>query len=87
MTRRTRRACALALLVPALDDWARNVGESDALSYGALHVADDVAYGAGVWAGCIRERTLAPLVPRVVWRSRVWSARGLRDSLGGAEPG
>ena len=87
MTRRTRRACALALLVPALDDWARNIGESDALSYGALHVADDVAYGAGVWAGCIRERTLAPLVPRVAWRSRVWSARGLRDSLGGAEPG
>jgi hypothetical protein len=41
-----------------------------------------VAYGAGVWAGCVRERTLAPVVPRIAWRSRVWSARGLRDSLG-----
>jgi len=26
-------------------------------------VADDIAYGAGVWAGCVRERTLAPVLP------------------------
>jgi hypothetical protein len=87
LSRRTRRACALALLLPALGDWVREARESDALSYCALHVADDVAYGAGVWAACVRERTLAPLVPRVAWRSRVWSARALRDSLSGAESG
>jgi mycofactocin glycosyltransferase len=85
MSRRTRRACALALFGPAWADWARDASESDALSYVALHLADDVVYGAGVWAGCMRERTLAPLVPRVAWRSRVWSARELRNSLGGAE--
>jgi hypothetical protein len=32
-------------------------------------VADDVAYGAGVWWGCIRDRTLGPVVPRVRLRS------------------
>jgi mycofactocin glycosyltransferase len=82
LPRRTRRACALALIVPALSDWVRNRGETDAATYGALHIADDVAYGAGVWSGCVRQRTVAPLVPRIAWRSRVWSRRGLRDSLG-----
>lgn len=28
-----------------------------------LRVADDVAYGVGVWVGCGRERTVAPLLP------------------------
>jgi hypothetical protein len=32
------------------------------------HVADDIAYGAGVWAGCVRERTLVPVRPRISWR-------------------
>jgi hypothetical protein len=49
--------------------------------FSALHVADDAAYGAGVWAGCARERTLVPLVPRISWRSRVWSSRTLHDEL------
>ena len=57
----------------------------------AVHVADDVAYGAGVWVGCARERTLVPLVPRVSWRSRVWSSPTLHKELaaggGGAGEG
>jgi mycofactocin system glycosyltransferase len=36
-----------------------------ALTHAALGVADDLAYGAGVWAGCFRERTLGPLRPRL----------------------
>jgi mycofactocin system glycosyltransferase len=84
LRRDTRRAAALALVLPALADWIRNPGESDALTYTALHVADDVAYGAGVWAGCFRMRTFAPLVPHIAWRPRVWSTRGLRESLGAA---
>ena len=88
LARRTRRGCACALVVPALSDYLRDPGGSDAASYSALHVADDVAYGAGVWAGCVRERTIAPLLPRVVWRSRVWSSRGLRDGMrDGADAG
>ena len=80
LARRTRRVCGGALLVPALSDYFRNPSGSDAVSFSALHVADDVAYGAGVWAGCVRERTCAPLLPHVVWRSRVWSSRGLSDT-------
>jgi hypothetical protein len=88
--RRTRRAAALALLVPALADWRRDRkkkhtkdAETDlsAWPYLALHIADDAAYGAGVWLGCARERTVAPLVPRVSFRARVWSAQSLRQSL------
>ena len=83
--RRTRKVAALALLAPALADWREDRGDLDAVSYVALHVADDVAYGAGVWLGCARERTAAPLVPRVSFRARVWSARSLRKNLAPAE--
>jgi mycofactocin system glycosyltransferase len=84
--RRTRRAAALALLIPALADWMKDGdGELPPGPYVALHVADDAAYGAGVWLGCAREGTVAPLVPRVSFRTRVWSAQSLRESLG--QPG
>ena len=33
-------------------------------------------------AECARERVLEPLLPRVVWQSRTWSAITLRQSLG-----
>ena len=85
--RRTRRAAALGLLVPALADWNRDRRENEKGvelrpgPYLALHVADDAAYGAGVWLGCARERTVAPLLPRVSLRARVWSAQSLRESL------
>jgi mycofactocin glycosyltransferase len=82
--RRTRKAAALALLIPALADWMKD-GDPRPGPYLALHVADDAAYGAGVWLGCARERTVDPLVPRVSLRTRVWSARSLRESLG--QPG
>ncbi len=79
--RRTRAVSALALLIPALRDWASDPQGLDPVRAVAVHVADDVAYGTGVWVGCARERTLVPLVPRVSWRSRVWSASTLRNEL------
>jgi hypothetical protein len=82
MFRRTRRLAALALLVPALRDRNEQPGRLDPARYVALHVADDVAYGAGVWAGCVKERTAVPLIPRVAWRTRTWSSQSLRDALG-----
>ena len=61
---RIRPAAAVALLVPPLRRWAatRPAGLGPA-AWLALHLADDVAYGAGVWSGCLRLRTIAPLVP------------------------
>ena len=81
LLRPTRRAAALALVLPALRDWAGQRDELDPLRYGAFHLADDVAYGAGLWAGCVRAGTAEPLVPRIAWRSRVWSSRSLRRDL------
>ncbi len=54
---RTRRAAALALVTPALHQWWSSRADLDPVRYAALHVADDVAYGAGVWAGSVRART------------------------------
>jgi mycofactocin system glycosyltransferase len=85
--RKTRPAAALALLGPAVADWVAERGELDPVRYGALHVADDVAYGTGVWLGCLRARTLAPLLPRVEFRARMWSNRSLRTQLGGPKEG
>ena len=31
------------------------------------HLADDVAYGAGVWAGSLRARTTVPVRPAIAW--------------------
>jgi mycofactocin system glycosyltransferase len=81
--RKTRPAATLALLGPAAADWVSERGGLDPFRYAALHVADDVAYGSGVWLGCVRARTLAPLLPRVEFRARMWSSRSLRTQLGG----
>jgi mycofactocin glycosyltransferase len=80
--RKTRPAAALALLVPAVGDWLGARRPLDPVRYAALHVADDVAYGSGVWLGCLRARTLTPLLPRVELRTRLWSTRSLRTQLG-----
>jgi mycofactocin system glycosyltransferase len=80
-SRRTRRAAALILVVPAIRDWLTDRDALDPLRYVALHVADDAAYGSGVWFGSVRARTFVPLLPRVSWRSRVWSSEALRQGL------
>ena len=82
---RTRRAAALALLLPALGDWVNQRGDLDPLRYGALHAGDDLAYGVGVWTGCLKARTLAPLLPRIAFKARVWSNPSLRAALGGQQ--
>lgn len=64
-----RRAAAAALLLgPALDAWLHTERTLDPARFTVGCVADDIAYGAGVWAGCARSRTLAPLIPKVAWR-------------------
>jgi len=82
---RTRRAAALALIAPALNDLVSAPGDLDPVRYTALHVADDLAYGAGLWRGCLDARTLRPLIPHIVLRARVWSPSSLRTQLGRAE--
>lgn len=70
-SRRARRAVLLAAVLPPLFEWATQRPPLDPLRWLALRLADDVAYGAGVWRGCARAQTLAPLVPDL----RSWSGR------------
>jgi mycofactocin system glycosyltransferase len=81
--RPTRRVAGLALVAPAVSDWGADRGDLDPIRYAALHVADDLAYGAGVWRGCLKERTMAPLLPRLAFKARVWSTSSLRTQLAG----
>jgi hypothetical protein len=82
-TRWGRRAAAASLLAgPALNDWAaarrtsspaagsQDTGPraGDPLRHLAATLADQAAYGAGVYAGCLRERLLSPLLPTIAWR-------------------
>jgi mycofactocin system glycosyltransferase len=85
--RRTRRAATLALLLPAIGDAVTARADLDPLRYAALHAADDLAYGAGVWLGCARARTLVPLLPRIAFRTRRWSSPSLQAALGGRAGG
>lgn len=57
-----RRGVIAALVVPPLLEW-RPAHELDPASWLVLRIADDMAYGTGVIAGCVTERTLDPLVP------------------------
>jgi mycofactocin system glycosyltransferase len=62
-TRRPMRIAALAALVTAapVTDWIETRPGVSLSRYVAGRIADDAAYGAGVYAGCIKERTMAPL--------------------------
>ncbi len=64
LSRRARRALAVALVVPALLDWSRSRPAIDPVRWTALSVADDAAYCAGVWAGCHRSGSWRALRPR-----------------------
>jgi len=64
VSRRVRRAWALALLAPPLAGWVRRRPPIDPLRWCALAVADGACYGAGVWAGCLRRGSIDALRPR-----------------------
>jgi hypothetical protein len=63
LTRRGRRFLAAACVAGTTADWLTRRPALDPLRFGALRLADDLAYATGVWAGCVHARTLAPLVP------------------------
>jgi mycofactocin system glycosyltransferase len=64
-----RRAAAASLLIgPPMDAWWQRRPALDPVRFALGRIADDVAYGFGVWAGCARERTLAPVKPAISWR-------------------
>ena len=67
---RLRRVMATAALAGPLLDWRTQRPPIDPLRWTALRLLDDAAYGWGVWRGCLRARTLDPLLPDLSWRMR-----------------
>ena len=62
-SRRSRPALVAAVVVPGLVEWARRRPRLDPVRFGAVHLADDLAYAAGLWAGCFRHRSGRALLP------------------------
>ncbi len=60
----------LQLWAPALLMFARGRRRKAGIVLAVLARLDDLAYGAGVWAGCARARSLRPLLPRTDPRNR-----------------
>jgi mycofactocin system glycosyltransferase len=64
-SRRARRAALAAATLPAVASWLRLRPDVDPARWLAFSLADDVAYATGVWDGCLRQRTLGPLLPKL----------------------
>lgn len=63
-----RRAAAASLLLgPPLAAWPAHRGTLGPLPYALGRLADDAAYGAGVWAGALRARSTAAIRPVIAW--------------------
>jgi mycofactocin glycosyltransferase len=63
-----RAAAASLLLAPPMAAWAKSRRTLSPAPFALARMADDVAYGLGVWAGCAAERTTAPIRPAIAWR-------------------
>ena len=63
-SRRARRVTCAAIVLPSLMSWFTKKPKVDPVSYCALKLADDVAYGTGVWKGVIATRDLGALTPK-----------------------
>lgn len=83
LSRRARRGVAVAMIVPLLIEWCRDRPPLDPVRWVGLRLADDVAYGTGVWAGCLRARSFGALRPDLTsWpgRKRAVEAGGTTSS-------
>lgn len=63
-----RLAAASLLLAPPLTAWAKGPRDLDPVRFALGRIADDIAYGLGVWSGCRSERTTTPVIPVMSWR-------------------
>jgi mycofactocin system glycosyltransferase len=66
---RSRPSVVAAVVLPGVVSWWETRPELDPVRHTALHLADDMAYGAGVWAGCARRRSIRALLP--AWSGRI----------------
>ena len=70
MSRRARYTLVSCAAIEGLIDYRRSGSNLNPLIYLTIRRLDDMAYGAGVWRGAIRHRTIAPLIPRLDLRMK-----------------
>jgi mycofactocin system glycosyltransferase len=63
LVRGARVPVLAAALVPAILDWRNDTTSLPAARYVGLRIADDLAYGTGVWLGAIQRRSIGALTP------------------------
>jgi len=62
-SRRSRPALAAAVIVPGALEWLQRRSRLEPVRFCTLRLVDDLAYAAGVWTGCARERSPRALLP------------------------
>jgi len=68
-TRIGRRLALASLLAgPPAAAWLGSRPRLDPVRFALGYLADEAAYGAGVYRGAVAERLAAPLLPRLAWR-------------------
>ncbi|TWP34218.1 mycofactocin biosynthesis glycosyltransferase MftF [Leekyejoonella antrihumi] len=65
VSHRARRALLLAAAADSVVEYARTRPGLDPLSFAILRRMDDLAYGAGLWVGVVRGRSVRALLPRL----------------------
>ncbi len=73
LNRRARRLLITGAAIEGLIDYRRSGSRLNPLIYLLLRRLDDLAYGAGLWHGAIRDGTAAPLIPRLARASSFWA--------------
>jgi mycofactocin glycosyltransferase len=60
-----RTALVAALIAPAAAEWLSDPADTGLVTWVGLRLADDLAYQAGVWSGCVSARSFGALLPRL----------------------
>ena len=81
-TRLGRRLALASLLAgPPAAAWLGSRPRLDPVRFALGYLADEAAYGAGVYRGAVAERLAAPLLPRLAWRPLPRPARLARREV------
>jgi mycofactocin system glycosyltransferase len=68
-SRRARKLLAVAAIAEGVLDHRRSRSKLHPVAHVLVRRLDDLSYGAGLWWGAARNLTIAPLLPRLVWRA------------------
>jgi len=77
---RLRLPVAALILAPPLLDWADRRPPLDPARYVAARLIDDAAYSLGVWQGCLKRRTIRPLLPALGNRRQPTQSRSANST-------